>query len=121
MKPIVWVTNIDNALFYSFINVSLHHKEDQPIEIIKLLTMYIMETSRVVVHQPVESACIVFNMDGFTLKNMVCITGCVRAFIIFCLGWGDQGTQNNKINRKGTSVTSNIKLYFSLFLGFRFR
>ncbi|RCI06809.1 hypothetical protein CU098_003407 [Rhizopus stolonifer] len=32
--------------------------------------MYIMETSRVIVHQPVESACIVFNMDGFTLKNM---------------------------------------------------
>ncbi|KAI9473909.1 MAG: CRAL-TRIO domain-containing protein [Benjaminiella poitrasii] len=53
-----------------FINVNLHHKEDQPSEIIKLLTMYIMETSRFVVHQPVESACIVFNMDGFTLKNM---------------------------------------------------
>ncbi|KAL7315051.1 hypothetical protein PS15m_006554 [Mucor circinelloides] len=53
-----------------FINVNLHHKEDQPVEVIKLLTMYVMETSRVVVHQPVESACIVFNMDGFTLKNM---------------------------------------------------
>ncbi|KAI7907545.1 CRAL-TRIO domain-containing protein [Cokeromyces recurvatus] len=53
-----------------FINVCLHHKEDQPMEIIKLLTMYIMETSRVVVHQPVEAACIVFNMEGFTLKNM---------------------------------------------------
>ncbi|CEP07659.1 hypothetical protein [Parasitella parasitica] len=53
-----------------FINVNLHHKEDQPQEIIKLLTLYVMETSRVVVHQPVESACIVFNMDGFTLKNM---------------------------------------------------
>ncbi|KAI8082471.1 CRAL-TRIO domain-containing protein [Thamnidium elegans] len=53
-----------------FINVCFHLKEDQPAEIIKLLTMYIMETSRVVVHQPVESACIVFNMDKFTLKNM---------------------------------------------------
>ncbi|KAI8973447.1 CRAL-TRIO domain-containing protein [Mycotypha africana] len=53
-----------------FINVNLHHKEDQTPEIIKLLTMYIMETSRAIVHQPVESACIVFNMDGFTLKNM---------------------------------------------------
>ncbi|KAG1072422.1 hypothetical protein G6F42_025914 [Rhizopus arrhizus] len=53
-----------------FINVNLHHKEDQPVEVIKLLTMYVMETSRVVVHQPVEAACIVFNMDGFTLKNM---------------------------------------------------
>ncbi|KAI8063345.1 CRAL-TRIO domain-containing protein [Gilbertella persicaria] len=53
-----------------FINVNSHHKDDQPLEVIKLLTMYIMETSRVVVHQPIESACIVFNMDGFTLKNM---------------------------------------------------
>ncbi|KAI8987846.1 CRAL-TRIO domain-containing protein [Mycotypha africana] len=53
-----------------FINVSYHHKEDQPAEVIKLLTMYIMETSRAIVHQPVDTACIVFNMDGFTLKNM---------------------------------------------------
>ncbi|CAO3688608.1 unnamed protein product [Rhizopus stolonifer] len=53
-----------------FINVSLHKKEEQQFEVVKLLTMYIMETSRVIVHQPVESACIVFNMDGFTLKNM---------------------------------------------------
>ncbi|KAI9266933.1 CRAL-TRIO domain-containing protein [Sporodiniella umbellata] len=53
-----------------FINVKLHKKEDQQFEVVKLLTMYVMETSRVIVHQPVESACIVFNMDGFTLKNM---------------------------------------------------
>lgn len=55
----------------SFINVRNHYKEDQPHEIIKLMTMYIMETSRIIVHQPVETCCIVFNMDGFTLKNMV--------------------------------------------------
>ncbi|RCH85391.1 hypothetical protein CU097_003555 [Rhizopus azygosporus] len=53
-----------------FINVNLHRKEDQPSEVIKLLTIYVMETSRMIVHQPVEAACIVFNMDGFTLKNM---------------------------------------------------
>ncbi|KAG1212200.1 hypothetical protein G6F35_010404 [Rhizopus arrhizus] len=53
-----------------FINVNLHRKEDQPFEVVKILTMYIMETSRVIVHQPVEAACIVFNMDNFTLKNM---------------------------------------------------
>ncbi|KAI8367660.1 CRAL-TRIO domain-containing protein [Radiomyces spectabilis] len=53
-----------------FINVSLHHKEDQAPEVIKLLTMFVMETSRIVVHQPIEAACIVFNMDGFTLSNM---------------------------------------------------
>lgn len=60
-----------NKAKYSFINVNLHRKEDQPFEVVKILTMYIMETSRVIVHQPVEAACIVFNMDNFTLKNMV--------------------------------------------------
>ncbi|CEP12743.1 hypothetical protein [Parasitella parasitica] len=29
-----------------FVNVQVHHKEDQPLEIMKLLTIYIMETSR---------------------------------------------------------------------------
>lgn len=69
--------------------------------------MYIMETSRVVVHQPVESACIVFNMDKFTLKNMVCITSVRALFFIFV--WGGVikahkiGTKNS---RKGSSVTT---------------
>lgn len=70
------------TFFFSFINVSLHLKEDQPVEVIKLLTMYVMETSRVVVHQPVESACIVFNMDGFTLKNMVYILFFILFFFV---------------------------------------
>ncbi|CAO3632519.1 unnamed protein product [Mucor hiemalis] len=74
-----------------FINVSLHYKEDQPQEIIKLLTMYVMETSRVVVHQPVESNCIVFNMDNFTLKNMdfdfvKFLVGCFEAYYPETLG-----------------------------------
>ena len=80
--------SIHSSSLISFINVSLHLKEDQPSEIIKLLTMYVMETSRVVVHQPVEANCIVFNMDGFTLKNMVCIKLiCEKHFIVFGLGW----------------------------------
>ncbi|KAI8139457.1 CRAL-TRIO domain-containing protein [Fennellomyces sp. T-0311] len=53
-----------------FINVRFHHKEDQVPEVIKLLTMYVMENSRLVVGQPMETACIVFNMEGFTLSNM---------------------------------------------------
>jgi hypothetical protein len=70
-----WTGSLINILethtVCSFINVRFHNKDDQPLEAIKLLTMYVMETSRVVVHQPVEAACIVFNMEGFTLKNMV--------------------------------------------------
>lgn len=58
----------------SFINVRFHHKEDQSPEVIKLMTMYIMESARLVVAQPMETSCIVFNMDGFTLSNMVCVS-----------------------------------------------
>ncbi|KAI9476634.1 CRAL-TRIO domain-containing protein [Zychaea mexicana] len=53
-----------------FINVRFHLKEDQSPEVVKLLTMYVMENSRLVVNQPMETACIVFNMEDFTLKNM---------------------------------------------------
>ena len=56
---------------YSFINVRFHHKEDQAAEIVKLMTLYVMENSRLVVGQPMETSCIVFNMEGFTLSNMV--------------------------------------------------
>lgn len=53
-----------------FINVFKHRKEDQPHEVIKILTLFIMESSRIIVHQPVETCCIVFNLENFTLKNM---------------------------------------------------
>ncbi|CAO3588310.1 unnamed protein product [Absidia cylindrospora] len=53
-----------------YVNARFHRKEDQDLEVIKLLTVYVMELSRMIVHQPVESACIVFNMEGFTLANM---------------------------------------------------
>lgn len=35
------------------------------------MTLYVMENSRLVVGQPMETSCIVFNMEGFTLSNMV--------------------------------------------------
>ncbi|ORX57604.1 CRAL/TRIO domain-containing protein [Hesseltinella vesiculosa] len=54
----------------SYINVRFHKKEDQDHEVIKVMTLYFMESSRMIVHQPVESSCIVFNMEGFTLANM---------------------------------------------------
>ncbi|KAF7723049.1 hypothetical protein EC973_002383 [Apophysomyces ossiformis] len=53
-----------------FVNVRFHHKDDQPLEILKILTILIMETSRLVVAQPTEAVCIVFNLDRFTLSNM---------------------------------------------------
>lgn len=37
------------------------------------MTLAVMESSRLMVNQPMETACIVFNMEGFTLANMVCV------------------------------------------------
>jgi hypothetical protein len=37
----------------------------------KLLTIYIMETSRVICDYPMDTVCIVFNLENFTLANMV--------------------------------------------------
>ncbi|EIE91027.1 hypothetical protein G6F46_005978 [Rhizopus delemar] len=53
-----------------FINVQVYHKEDQPIETIKLLTIYIMETARIICDYPMETVCIVFNLENFTMANM---------------------------------------------------
>ncbi|KAI8139948.1 CRAL-TRIO domain-containing protein [Fennellomyces sp. T-0311] len=52
-----------------FINVQLHHKEDQPAEAIQLCALYLMETARVFLGYPMVNACIVFNLDNFTLAN----------------------------------------------------
>ncbi|CAO3635176.1 unnamed protein product [Cunninghamella echinulata] len=75
----------------SYINVRFHKKEDQDFEVIKLMTLYVMETSRMVVHQPVESSCIVFNLEGFTLANMdfdfvKFLLGCFEAYYPETLG-----------------------------------
>ncbi|KAI8881356.1 CRAL/TRIO domain-containing protein [Backusella circina FSU 941] len=53
-----------------FVNVQVHHKENQPLEVMKLLTIYIMETSRLFCGYPMEAICLVFNLENFTLSNM---------------------------------------------------
>lgn len=58
-------------LLYSFLNVQLHHKEDQPFEAIQIAALYLMETARVFCGYPMVNACLVFNLDNFTLANMV--------------------------------------------------
>jgi hypothetical protein len=59
--------------YNSFVNVQVHHKDAQPLEVMKLLTIYIMETSRVICDYPMDTVCIVFNLENFTLANMVSI------------------------------------------------
>ncbi|KAG2236147.1 CRAL-TRIO domain-containing protein [Thamnidium elegans] len=53
-----------------FVNVQIHHKENQPLEVMKLLTLYMVETSRVVCDYPMDTVCIVFNLENFTMANM---------------------------------------------------
>lgn len=53
--------------------MQIHHKENQPLEVMKLLTLYMVETSRVVCDYPMDTVCIVFNLENFTLANMVII------------------------------------------------
>ncbi|RUS32998.1 CRAL-TRIO domain-containing protein [Jimgerdemannia flammicorona] len=64
-----------------FINVSLHHKEDQSLETLKKFTVYTMETARLFVDQPIETACIVFNMTDFSLA---CVDMEYVKFLISC-------------------------------------
>ncbi|KAJ2963027.1 hypothetical protein NQZ79_g2013 [Umbelopsis isabellina] len=53
-----------------YINVKLHNKDAQSLEIMKCFTILTMETGRLLVAQPVETTCLVFNMAEFTLANM---------------------------------------------------
>ncbi|KAI8338702.1 CRAL-TRIO domain-containing protein [Chlamydoabsidia padenii] len=53
-----------------FANARFHRKEDQVPEVLRIVTIFLMECARIIVHQPVETCCLVFNMEGFTLANM---------------------------------------------------
>ncbi|ORE05449.1 CRAL/TRIO domain-containing protein [Rhizopus microsporus var. microsporus] len=53
-----------------FVNVQVYHKEDQPLELAKLLTVYIMETARLICDYPMETVCLVFSLENFTMANM---------------------------------------------------
>lgn len=55
----------------AFLNVQLHHKEDQPHEVIQIVGLYLVETARLFCGYPMDTACIVFNLEKFTLANMV--------------------------------------------------
>ncbi|RCI05305.1 hypothetical protein CU098_000326, partial [Rhizopus stolonifer] len=74
-----------------FVNVQVHTKDNQPLEVIKLLTVYIMETSRTICDYPVDTVCIVFNLENFTLSNMdfeavKFLVGCFQAYYPETLG-----------------------------------
>ncbi|KAF9957610.1 hypothetical protein BGZ65_001956 [Modicella reniformis] len=54
----------------AYLNVRLHHPNDQPAKTLEKLTVYVMECGRVLLEHPVETVCLVFDLTGFTLSNM---------------------------------------------------
>ncbi|KAF9157887.1 hypothetical protein DFQ26_008226, partial [Actinomortierella ambigua] len=53
-----------------YINVRLHKPADQDAKALEKFTIYVMETGRLMITPPVETACLVFDMTGFSLANM---------------------------------------------------
>ncbi|KAF9189506.1 hypothetical protein BGZ51_009485 [Haplosporangium sp. Z 767] len=53
-----------------YINVRLHKPADQDVKALEKFTVYVMETGRLMIQPPVETACLVFDMTGFSLANM---------------------------------------------------
>ncbi|KAI9275395.1 CRAL-TRIO domain-containing protein [Sporodiniella umbellata] len=53
-----------------FIDPKDHHKEDQSLEVLKIYIVYMFETIRLLLRQPVETVCVIFHLKGFTKKNM---------------------------------------------------
>ncbi|GMM35405.1 Csr1 protein [Saccharomycopsis crataegensis] len=48
----------------------LHHSSDQTIEEMQLYTLMVIETARLFLKEPVDSASILFDMSDFSLSNM---------------------------------------------------
>ncbi|SPO05079.1 related to phosphatidylinositol transfer protein [Cephalotrichum gorgonifer] len=53
-----------------FVRVRLHHQGDHSEEALERNTVYIIETCRMLLAPPVDTATIVFDMTGFSLSNM---------------------------------------------------
>ncbi|KAG0207661.1 hypothetical protein BGX28_001179 [Mortierella sp. GBA30] len=53
-----------------YINVRMHKPADQDPKALEKFTIYVMETGRLMIQPPVETACLIFDMTGFSLANM---------------------------------------------------
>jgi len=54
----------------TYVNVKAHKKDEQTLEVLQRFTVYVMETVRLMIQSPVETGCLIFNMEGFSLANM---------------------------------------------------
>lgn len=55
---------------FRYINVRMHKPADQDPKALEKFTIYVMETGRLMIQPPVETACLIFDMTGFSLANM---------------------------------------------------
>ncbi|PWW80656.1 CRAL/TRIO domain-containing protein [Tuber magnatum] len=53
-----------------FVRVRLHKQGEQSEESLERYTVYIMETARLMLQPPVDTAAVVFDMTGFSMANM---------------------------------------------------
>lgn len=55
------------------VRVRLHHQGEQCEESLERYTVYLIETARMVLRPPVDTATIMFDMTGFSMANMVSV------------------------------------------------
>lgn len=60
------------------VRVRLHHQGEQCEESLERYTVYVIETARMVLRPPVDTATIMFDMTGFSMANMVSGLVCNR-------------------------------------------
>jgi hypothetical protein len=53
------------------VRARLHKQGEQSEESLERYTVFLIETARMVLAPPVDTACIVFDLTGFSLANMV--------------------------------------------------
>ncbi|KAH8819570.1 hypothetical protein F5884DRAFT_760934 [Xylogone sp. PMI_703] len=53
-----------------FVRVRLHKQGEQSEESLERYTVFIIETARLILTPPVDTACIIFDMTGFSMANM---------------------------------------------------
>lgn len=62
------------------IRVRLHKQGEQSEESLERYTVFVIETTRLMLNPPVDTACVLFDMTGFSMANMVCLLHSTSAF-----------------------------------------
>ncbi|KAK0101521.1 hypothetical protein ONS95_006688 [Cadophora gregata] len=53
-----------------FVRVRLHRQGEQSEESLERYTVFVIESARMILSPPVDTACVVFDMTGFSMANM---------------------------------------------------